>query len=225
MSSVPSTPMSFQFSTPNQTSRFSSPSNSPEETHPRIMVTEETDVFAQESPRLPDSGDDFASSIPSVLKACTDNIMQIVGQKLDEQRTNHEAIQAELQKEKDSALSDLEREQGLAARYKGELEAEITERKQLTENLKTLEKQLNEVKIERANLEGQLAEKVAQLSNAAEEYAKKEEIWNSVMGILARIENENNEIREKLERTNASIAEQRANHDRSFSELEDRFPI
>ncbi|KAL4763623.1 uncharacterized protein BDW70DRAFT_157634 [Aspergillus foveolatus] len=190
MSSVPSTPMLSQFSTPNQTSSFSSPSNSPEETHPRIIITGETDVFVQESIRLPGYGDDFAPTIPSLLEEYTGRIEQIWKQKLAEHREK--------------------------------LEAKITEGERLTEKVKNLEKQLSETEIESAKLEDQLAETAAQLSDAAKEYAAKEEIWNSVMGPLARLENENNEVREQLkeikqqlERTNDSIAEERENRFRS----------
>ncbi|KAL4744075.1 hypothetical protein BDV11DRAFT_165766 [Aspergillus similis] len=225
MTSTPSTPTLSQFSTPNQTPRFFSPSNSPEETHPLIMNTEENDILAQESIGLPDSGDDFVPTIISLLNEYRGMMERIKNGRLAEQRRDHERIQAELQRQRDSAQSDLEKEQALTTGYREELEAKITEKKRLTKTVETLQKQLDEAKVERAKMEDQLAMKAAQLSDAAKEYAMKE-IWNSVMGPLARIENENSEIRDQLreinqqlEGTNALIAEERANSDRNLSEL------
>jgi chromosome segregation ATPase len=176
------------------------------------MNTEENEMFAQESMRLTDSGNDNVPTITSLLNEYTDRMEQIEKLRLAEQRREHEMIQAELRKQKDSALSDLNKAQALTNKYREELDAKVTEEERLTEKVKALEKQLGET--------------ATQLSDATKENAAKEKIWNSVLGSLARLENENNEIREQLkelkqqlERTYASIAEERANSDRNLSEL------
>ncbi|KAL6232820.1 hypothetical protein BDW75DRAFT_242581 [Aspergillus navahoensis] len=195
-------------------------------TPPQVIKIEENDVFTHESFGLVDAGDGLVPSFLTLLGHYSDKMERRERQILAEQRRNDERVQKILRDERDSALSELGGQRALATTSKKELEAEIAKNKLLVERVETLERQLAKEQVERNKMEGQMAENAAQLSDAATQSSKTQDLLNSIWSALAKKENENIEIREELvgktqqlDRANALIAEERAKSDRTLSEL------